>query len=165
MRYVAMAASVMLAAMPAYHHDGGFILTVSLLAAVAMLSGIVMRSLMAAAGGGALALFAYTAALWWSAAAPGLLEPILFVFALMAVIDAADLGRSLGGAEAAVVVLRLFRRRWLVSALLGAGAVVALAGLIALAAPGAPPVMRPVLAGIGGFLALAAALILLRKSG
>jgi len=164
MRYVAIAAAVLLAALPVYHDDGGFIVTLSTVAAVSMIVGIFQRSLLAAAGGGGLALLAYVAALWWTGATPGLLEPMLFGIALMLAIDAADLGRSLGGAEISAAVLRLLQRRWIVSALLGAGAVVGLAGLMALADPGAPPVMRPLLAGIGGFLALIATLLLLKRS-
>lgn len=164
MRYVAIAAAVLLAALPVYHDDGGFIVTLSTVAAVSMIVGIFQRSLLAAAGGGGLALLAYVAALWWTGATPGLLEPMLFGIALMLAIDAADLGRSLGGAEISAAALRLFHLGWVVTALIGAGVALGLAGIVALADLGAPPVMRPILAGAGGFLALAAALLLLRKS-
>ncbi|MBM3547343.1 MAG: hypothetical protein FJX54_10335 [Alphaproteobacteria bacterium] len=164
MRYLALAAALLLAATPIRLHDGGFIVTLSVLGAALMLSGIMMRSLMSAAVGGALALFAYAGALWWTASEPGAFEAILLSLALMLVIDAADLGRSLGGAEISAAALRLFHLGWVVTALIGAGVALGLAGIVALADLGAPPVMRPILAGAGGFLALAAALLLLRKS-
>jgi hypothetical protein len=163
MRSLALAAALLLAAMPPWIHDGSLIVMLSVLAAALMLGGLLGPSLLAAAAGGALALAAYALALWSSSAAPGLLDALAIGIALVLMLDAADFARTFRGAEISPDVIRIVRRSWIASAALGAAAVIGLAWVVALADLGAPPVARPLLAGAGAFLALAAALLLLTR--
>jgi hypothetical protein len=158
----ALAALVLAAIPPAIHASTGFG-AVSLLAAMLMLGGLWWTSMLAAATGVALALCAYAAALVASQAPPGVVDAVAIGVALVFVIDAAHAAVSLRGAAMAPGVVAAMGRGQLATALLGGAAAIALAAAASLADFGAPPVLRPVLAGLGGFLALAAALIVVTR--
>lgn len=161
----ALAAALLLVAIPLWTQATASVAALALAAGALLWLGLRRPSILAAAGGGALACAAYALALWSSAAAAGLVEPLAFGVALLLALRQAGFARSFQGAEMPPAIARDAIRRWLTTAGLSAAAAVALIGAVTLVADGAPPVWRPVLAGAGAFLALAAAVAVLRRTG
>lgn len=163
MRIAAILAALLAAAIPLAIDDGSWIVGGALLGGGFLLGGVLRPSLGLAVGGGALVLAAYAAALVAAGAAPGPVEATALGLALAFVVDAADFARVFRGAVVTPAVLARTRRHAAVTAALGIAAAAALIGLVQLVDPGAPPVLRPLLAGAGALLALGAALAMLGK--
>ena len=87
-----------------------------------------------------------------------------FGIALLLVLRRADFARSFQGAEVPPAIARDAVNRDLVTAGLSVAAVLVLVGAVTFLAEGAPPAWRPVLAGAGAFLALAAAVAVLGRA-
>lgn len=160
----ALVAALLLVAMPLWTQASAAVAALALSAGALLWLGLRRPSILAAATGGALACAAYALALWSSAAAAGLVEPLAFGGALLLALRQAGFARSFEGAEMPPAIARDATRRWLTTAGLSAAAVLTLIGAVTLLADGAPPVWRPVLAGAGAFLALAAAVAVLGRA-
>ncbi len=164
-RTVALAAALLLVAIPLWTQATASVAALVLAAGALLWLGLRRPSILAAAAGGALACAAYALALWSSAAAAGIVEPLAFGGALLLALRQAGFARSFQGAEMPPAIARDAGRRWLMTAGLSVAAVLVLIGAVTLVADGAPLVWRPVLAGAGAFLALAAAVAVLRRAG
>ena len=156
-------AVALLAVIPPWIHASQTVVVVSLVGGLLLLAGLFRPSLVAAAAGGGVQLLAYAIAVASAGATPGLLDALAVGVALVLAIDAADFARSLNGAEVSPAVAQTVGRNRAFAALLGTAAVVGLAALVGLVDLGAPPVFRPLLTGLGGLLALAAALTALKR--
>ena len=157
-------ALLLLVAIPLWTQPTAIVVTLATAAAALLLYGLRRPSILAASGGGAIAAAAYALALWSAAAPAGIVEPLAFGTALLLALRHADFVRTFRGAEVPPVILRDAVQRWVLTAGVAAAAVLVLIGAVTLIADGAPLVWRPVLAGAGAFLALAAAVAVLRRS-
>lgn len=157
-------AILLLAAIPLWTQPTPLVLALSLAAGALLLFGLRRPLLLAAAGGGALACAAYALALWSAAAPVGIVEPLAFGIALLLALRQTDFARSFQGAEVPPAIARDAVNRGLVTAGLSVACVLVLIGAVTLLADGAPLVWRPVLAGAGAFLALAAAVAVLGRA-
>ncbi|MSP50639.1 MAG: hypothetical protein EXQ95_15110 [Alphaproteobacteria bacterium] len=162
---LAVMAALALAAIPPWIDDAAAVVALAVPAGAILLWSAVRPSLAAAAAGGALALAAYALALWSSQASPGLLDALAVGVALVLVVETTDFARTFRGAEVAPAIVAAVHRGWAAAAVLGAIGVILLAGAVSLADLGAPPVFRPLLAGAGALLALAAVLAALGIGG
>lgn len=163
-RIGAVVASLLLAAIPSWTQPSAAVLALSAVAAALLLFACHRPSLLAAAGGGLLASGAYAFALHSAAAPAGIVEPLAFGVALLLALRHADFARSFRGADLPPAIAREALQRWVVTAGLAAASVLLLVGVLSLIADGAPSIWRPVLAGTGAFLALAAAVAVLRPA-
>ena len=161
----ALATALLLVAIPLWTQATASVAALALAAGALLWLGLRRPSILAAAAGGALACAAYAQALWSSAAAAGIVEPLAFGGALLLALRQAGFARSFQGAEMPPAIARDAGRGWLMTAGLSVAAVLVLIGAVTLVADGAPLVWRPVLAGAGAFLALAAAVAVLRRAG
>ncbi len=157
-------AILLLAAIPLWTQPTALVLALSVAAVALLLFGLRRPLLLAAAAGGALASGAYAVALWSAAAPAGIVEPLAFGIALLLALRHADFARSFQGAEMPPAIARDAVNRGLVTAGLSVAAVLVLIGAVTLLADGAPLAWRPVLAGAGAFLALAAAVAVLGRA-
>ena len=160
----AYVAILLLGTIPPWSQPSALVTVLSLAAGVLMVFGLRRPLLLAVAGGGALACAAYALALWSASAPAGIVEPLAFGIALLLVLRRADFARSFQGAEVPPAIARDAVNRALVTAGLSVAAVLVLVGAVTFLAEGAPPAWRPVLAGAGAFLALAAAVAVLGRA-
>ncbi len=159
--YVAI---LLLAAIPPWSQPSALVTVLSLVAGALLVFGVRQPLLLAAAGSAALACAAYALALWSAAAPAGIVEPLAFGIALLMALRRADFARSFQGVEVPPAIARDAVNRGLVTAGLSVASVLVLIGAVTLLADGAPPAWRPVLAGAGAFLALAAAVAVLGRA-
>ena len=157
-------ALLLLVAIPLWTQPTAIVVTLATAAAALLLYGLRRPSILAASGGGAIAAAAYALALWSAAAPAGIVEPLAFGIALLLALRHADFARSFPGAEMPPAIARDAVNRGLVTAGLSVAAVLVLIGAVTLLADGAPLAWRPVLAGAGAFLALAAAVAVLGRA-
>lgn len=155
-------AALLLAAIPLWTHPSALVGVLAAASAALLLFGFRRPSLLAASGGGLLACAAYALALWSAAAPAGIVEPLAFGASLLLALRHADFARSFRGADLPSAVAREALQRWVAATSLATASVLFLIGALSLIADGAPAIWRPVLAGAGAFLALAAAVAVLR---
>jgi hypothetical protein len=152
----ALASILLVAAIPPWIHASSLVVLGSLGAGALMLLGTQRPSLAASLIGSLLATASYALALWSGTAPTGIVEPLVFGAALLLVLQHTDFLRRFDGAEVMPKIAGDAFRRWLVTVALAAAAVVVLTAAVGLVSDGAPPAFRPLLAGIGAFLALGA---------
>ncbi len=142
---------------PVWIHGSMPVAVFSLAGAALLWIAVTWRSLGSGLVGALSATVAYGIALWIEPAA-GILEAMAFGAALLLVLCHVDFARRFHGAEVMPAIAPRAFRRWLVTVAMSAAAVVALTAAVTFVSDGAPAAFRPLLAGVGAFLALGAAI-------
>lgn len=145
------------AAIPAWIHGSTPVVAFSVAGAALLWIGVTWRSLGSGLVGSLSATAAYGVALWTEPAS-GLVEALAFGAALLLALQHIDHARRFAGAEVDPAIGRDAVRRWTVTVAMSAAAIVALTAAVTVVSDGAPAAFRPLLTGIGAFLALGAAI-------
>lgn len=151
------------AAIPAWIHGSTPVVVFSLAGGALLWVAVTWRSLGSGLAGALSAVTAYAIALWIEPAA-GVIEALAFGGALLYALQRVDFSRRFDGAEANPAIARDAVWSWTVSVLLSGAAVVALTAAVAFVTDGAPPAFRPLLTGLGAFLALGAAVAVFSRA-
>lgn len=151
------------AGIPVWIHGSTPVVLLSLLGGVLLWVAIMWRSLGSGLAGSLSATAAYATALW-AEPAPGIVEALAFGGALLLVLQHVDFTRRFAGAEVMPAIASDSLRRWIVALACAALAIVVLTAAVTFVTDGAPPAFRPLLAGIGAFLALGGAIAVFGRS-
>lgn len=150
-------AIVVAAGIPVWIHGSTPVMLLSLAAGALLWIAVTWRSLGSGLVGALSATAAYSIALWIEPAT-GIVEALAFGASLLIVLQHTDFARRFHGAEVMPAIASAAFWRWFVTVMLSAGSIVALTAAVTFVTDGAPPAFRPLLTGIGAFLALGAAI-------
>ncbi len=155
--FAAYLAVAIAAAIPAWIQGSTPVVAFCVAAAALLWIGITWRSLGSGLAGALSATTAYGIALWAEPAA-GIVEALAFGAALLLALQHIDHARRFAGAEVDPAIGRDVFRRWTVTVIISAATIVALTAAVTFVTDGAPAAFRPLLTGVGAFLALGAAI-------